>query len=168
MAWTNSPLRLYHGTTDVRAAAILAAGIDTSKFHRLTDFGPGFYTTTKKGQAFEWAYKISEKRKLAGSTERPAVLAYEVDRESLAGLQAICFVRAAEENGYWDFVRSCRRPVLGQALHARHSRTPYDLAIGPVARVFLTPPYKAINESDQISFHSDAALALLKTPSLVI
>ena len=53
--WTNQNPILYHGTTSAYAVAIVAEGVNLEFTRPLTDFGPGFYTTTNLTQARRFA-----------------------------------------------------------------------------------------------------------------
>lgn len=48
---------LYHGTVKWYADDIVNRGIDLLKNRENTDFGKGFYVTTKRSQAWDWAIK---------------------------------------------------------------------------------------------------------------
>jgi hypothetical protein len=87
--WTNAPVRLYHGTVDVFANAIVSGGVAVRLGRTGTDFGPGFYTTTLERQAKTWAHQLAISRR--GS--RAAVVAIDVDRDALASLDTLAFVR---------------------------------------------------------------------------
>ena len=88
--WSNQTAALYHGTIDGHLPAILA-GVDVTKGRRYTDFGRGFYCTTLERQARTWAWELSRQR--PGSY--PAVVRFDVDRNALAALEALCFVRGS-------------------------------------------------------------------------
>ena len=152
--WTNQKIRLYHGTLD-RFAGMITAGPIQVRFGKLyRDFGPGFYTTTDRQQAYSWAVQLAAQQ--AGTA--PAVIELEIDRGGLAALDALGFVRgdfAAQD--YWSLVHSCRN---GATDHGRSSRQPlYDVVYGPVA-AFWNQRMSVAN-ADQISFHTARAEALL-------
>jgi hypothetical protein len=161
MAWTNPALILYHGTVLNSAQGIVASGIDRRTFRPGTDFGPGFYATTNLAQAREWAARKA--RKLGGV---PAVIRFFVNRDAAASLQAVWFVRhGSDGSDYWFLVGSCRE---GAADHGRTGFNGfYDLVVGPVAKRWTSRPYAIIDDSDQVSFHTDNALAILRTPTIV-
>ncbi|HEX8830663.1 MAG TPA: DUF3990 domain-containing protein [Longimicrobium sp.] len=147
--WTNQPLIVYHGTTDIAAAAILSNGVRVASGRSRTDFGPGFYTTTLERQARSWAWLLSNR--VAGT--RPAVLRFDIDRDQLAALQSIAFVRGdfdAEE--YWSFLVHCRS---GMNNHARAATPYYDVVFGPLAASWQQRAI--IQDADQVSFHTQAA-----------
>jgi hypothetical protein len=84
------------------------------------------------------------------------VIKFEVDRTQLAQLQTLTFV--VDNPDYWDFVQHCRH---GMGLH--RSTGNYDVVYGPVS---LWPQTLVIKDCDQISFHTDLAVAVLPTPTL--
>jgi len=76
--WSDQNILLYHGTSDLWTASILQA-VDLSQARPLTDFGRGFYTTTKLVQARRWANDVA--RTWGGSA---AVIEFDVERNTLA------------------------------------------------------------------------------------
>lgn len=153
--WTNQPLRLYHGTLQADARSIVSRGVDVTRGRSGTDFGPGFYTTSDLDAAVEWGSQLASKRyrRLA------AVVTAELERESLAALSALSFVRGdSAAHDFWSFVIHCR----GGALH--HGRRAsaglrYDVVVGPVTAMLRQRT--CVPETDQISFHTPAAEAVL-------
>lgn len=151
--WVNQKLPLFHGTTNVEVPSILT-GINLANARTSTDFGKGFYTTTVERQALSWAWQLSQQR--PGTV--PAVIQFDVDRDSLAKLDCIWFVRGSyDAHDFWSVVFHCRS---GRAAHRRVANQGwYDVVIGPVAaswRQRLT-----IYDADQVSFHSGSAVRLL-------
>jgi hypothetical protein len=162
MAWTNGPLTVYHGCNEASALSLVkparphAHGIDLSLCRRRTDFGAGFYTTTNPRQAREWANKRCGRSNASGAPPRRAtVISFSVDRQSLAALEALVFIRDGRD--FYDLVTYCRQ---GGINHAR-ATGPYGAVFGPVS---LPGPSRVRPESDQISFHTNAALRILSTP----
>jgi hypothetical protein len=155
-AWENPPVSFYHGTTKRHAEAILRDGIDPSKGEPNTDFGRGFYTTTNRAQAEEWA-----ESKASETGDEPYVLKITVPRLELARLRDLVFIRPTED--YWSLVERCRDK--SDAPHP--TGTHYDVVYGPVARRWWGPKaYTTIRDFDQTSFHGLAARALLNDKSL--
>jgi hypothetical protein len=163
-SWTNPEIRLYHGTISASAASILA-GISLGSGRVRTDFGQGFYTTTSEPQARNWANKqvVSYNTRNPGlPLERAAVVEFSVDRDALATLESIWFVRGDSlASDYWDLIRHFR---VGHSAGKHHQRTVpkswYDLAIGSLAASWY-PATRTVPDSDQISFHTPLAVALL-------
>ncbi len=106
-------MRLFHGNNvEVREPKILPR-------LRALDFGAGFYTTSSRDQARQWAKSVVKRAK-RGS---PVVCSYEIDDGAFENLSVLKF---AEANGDWlDFVVANRKrlPILEKR----------DLVIGPVA-----------------------------------
>lgn len=156
-SWTNPVVRLYHGTLVSRAASIVADGIQVSAGRTQTDFGPGFYTTTLERQAQSWAYQAAQR--ISGETA--AVIMIEADRDELANLHTLAFVRGDfDAEDYWSFVVHCRSGARDHRC-AGHSGGLYDLVIGPVASFWQQRT--TIAGSDQISFHTLAAETVLNS-----
>jgi len=152
--WTNPRIRLYHGTVMANANAIVKVGVDILKGRQTTDFGRGFYATTDKTNANEWA-----RRKSARLGSEPAVVLLELDRVRLGRLQSIVFIRgslhAAE---YWSFVSHCRRGLP----HRPRTGDFYDVAYGPVAKIWDDSANSATwDDYDQIGFHTRLAQDML-------
>jgi hypothetical protein len=152
--WTNQRLILFHGTLSVHAATIVSSGVNVTLGRPYTDFGQGFYTTTVEQQARSWAWQLSLRRR--GTF--PAVVRFDVDRDQLASLQSLWFVRGSfNADDYWSLVFHCRR---GGAAHGRAVNNGwYDIVVGPVAASWRTR--LTIHDADQISFHTPPAAALL-------
>lgn len=148
--WSNPPLVVYHGTLDSHLSSIIA-GIKLSVGDEDSDFGQGFYTTTSLDQAKCFAKHVLRRSK--DKSGRPAVIEFTLDRNALAQLQSLWFVLCTDD--YWTLVESCRR--LGMT-----NRSPgncYDIVVGPVAKSYrMRSTYPTY---DQISFHTDTAVALL-------
>jgi hypothetical protein len=146
-------LRLYHGTVDRYVPSILA-GVDVSRGRRKIDFGRGFYTTTAWHEAVAWAGQVA-RRQFQGRA-RATVIQFDVPRDAIASLDTLWFVRAGRDaEDYWAFVDYCRRGMMAH----RPDRTWYDLVVGPVTQNWR---YRLmVADSDQISFHTARAAALL-------
>ncbi|HJT33116.1 MAG TPA: DUF3990 domain-containing protein [Pirellulales bacterium] len=97
--WKNQEIVLYHGTLDIHVPSIMQH-VDPTVCRFLTDFGRGFYTTANLQQAERWA------RDLARQTARgaAAVLSFAVDRDALAQLECMIFVRGRRE--YYEIIAS--------------------------------------------------------------
>ena len=110
-------MTVYHGG----AAAIPVPDLLHSR--KAVDFGPGFYVTPIRDQAFRW----SEKRKRREGTA--VVSRYEFDETAAAGLKTLRFDSYSEE--WLNFIIACR--------NLRDS-SDWDIVIGGVAndKVFDT------------------------------
>jgi hypothetical protein len=155
--WTNAPVRLYHGTVLPLAEKMVADGVRVNVGRTTTDFGPGFYTTTLERQAQTWAYQLAQKR----PGEAAAVVAVDVDRDELATLETLAFVRGdfyAED--YWSLVVYCRSGA-GDHRRAGSPEGLYDVVAGPVASFWQQRV--AMDGADQVSFHTPAAEIVLNS-----
>jgi hypothetical protein len=148
LPWTNQNQTLYHGTSRENADSILERGVLLEECRPGRDFGLGFYTTTSFNQARNWATLKW------GDEDEPTVVAFEVPRNSLGGLESLSFVRAGQDaDDFWQFIEYCR---AGGKLHGREKC--YDLVIGPVSRAGFRESH---SDYDQVSFHSDRAITIL-------
>ncbi len=159
---------LYHGSTDIVEVPKI---IPSDNF---LDFGCGFYTTSSEEQASRWA-KIKKKRT---KKETAYINVYEIDIDVFSD-RLFSILRFDEPCREWlEFVIANRR---GNIIHH------YDFVKGPVANDTLYQTftlyesgvltlYETIHRLkvhelfDQLSFHSEKALAYLKfvkTESLV-
>jgi hypothetical protein len=113
---------LYHGSNVIVKKPVLFLNQVRS-----LDFGPGFYTTTNREQAIDFARKVMIRTK----TKTRFVSVYEfADTPASKELKVLCFEKPDED--WFDFVLLNRRKsYLGRK---------YDLIIGPVANddVFTT------------------------------
>ena len=166
--------RLYHGCLRRDATAILRGGVRHDLGRPDVDFGRGFYTTTLRRQAEDWAYLRHKERPLnvrGRPDDHPVVLWFRVPRESLARLDHLAFVRADyDAEDYWSLVQHCRGSIpasTGAATVVRDHARPashgrggwYDLASGPVAAFWQQRV--AMQGCDQLSFHTPAAVRVL-------
>lgn len=150
--WNDQDIVLYHGTLDMEVASILQ-GVDLNRCKHLRDFGRGFYTTTKQTQAERWANDLAAQ--IAGAA--PAVLEFTVERNALALLETLFFVRgSAAAVDFWSFVQFCRSSATD---HGRAHTPWYDLVVGPVMGSLRKQT--VIPDGDQVSFHTANATAIL-------
>ena len=152
MSWTNSDILLYHGTDGTSAKSILANGLDPLRFSQFADFGPGFYTTTNLIQARKWARLKSIRTTPDIEWPDGCVIQMQIERQWLASLRSLVFLRSAIETGWQDFVRYNRTLI-----------TPdfpgYEVVYGPVSiwKKGCSLPETQIeihDNYDQISFHN--------------
>jgi len=110
----------YHGTTEV------IDDIDFSKCRLRTDFGRGFYISSKLGAAKDWAAGRS------GFSGVPTVMRYEISPD-LFNDSVLKILRFAKPSTHWlDFIRDNRRRDIANngVLEPRHD---YDIVSGPIA-----------------------------------
>ncbi|MBI2302638.1 MAG: DUF3990 domain-containing protein [Armatimonadetes bacterium] len=151
--WQHQCVRLYHGTLEEYVSDILSR-IDLSVSKARTDFGRGFYTTTWLEQARRWAGQVAKEEGRRNSAARPAVVYFDLDRDALAALGSLVFVRRQwDAEDYWSLVWHCR---------AKGTHRPWDIeqpmhgvVAGPVAKDYRRR--YAYSSYDQVSFHTPAA-----------
>ena len=149
--WTDQHIVLFHGTIDVCVQDILN-GVDETRGSHLTDFGRGFYTTTKLNKAADWANVKAQR-----TGRSAAVIEFTVSRNALASLDCLFFIRADPHAvDYWSFVQYCR--TIGGD-HNRAQTPWYDLVAGPVTGTWKRQTI--LPDTDQISFHTPRGTALL-------
>ena len=113
-------MMLYHGTTEVIGA------IDFAKCRLRTDFGKGFYMSSKLGTARDWA--IGK----AGFSGVPTVMRYVVSNDIFADSN-LTYRRFDSPTEEWlNFIRDNRRMDIGHG-KASEPRHIYDLVSGPIA-----------------------------------
>jgi len=158
---------LFHGSnTEVSC-------IDLSKCSKYKDFGQGFYLTSIKSQACQWAKKVAKRFK----NGTPTLSIYELDN-NLSDLKSIVFT---EPNEKWAtfIINNRNRDFTNHSDILSNHDCKYDFVHGLVANddisaileTFLLgilpisglPEaliYKQLN--DQYSFHSAKAISHLK------
>ena len=148
---------LFHGSN----CEFEIISLEKSKNNR--DFGKGFYTTTLKEQAKEWAEVLFLR------TQKGSAFLYEFELQDFNDLNIKTFSEYTLE--WLNFVKENR--VYGGIQHN------YDVVKGPVANdrtmeaiaQYLSGAYDAeytikqlayMKSNDQVSFHTEKALAKLK------
>ena len=148
---------LFHGSN----CEFEIISLEKSKNNR--DFGRGFYTTTLKEQAKEWAEVLFLR------TQKGSAFLYEFELQDFNDLNIKTFSEYTLE--WLNFVKENR--VYGGIQHN------YDVVKGPVANdrtmeaiaQYLSGAYDAeytikqlayMKSNDQVSFHTEKALAKLK------
>jgi hypothetical protein len=175
-------LILWHGCTAFDKDDIEVNGIDLAKCRVDTDFGRGFYLTTRERQARDLAWTRyydwrADPANAGQGGNQPALLRFRVRRYTAAGragplddgldqLRSLCFV--LDDEDFWSFVHHCRQsvpanPARGKAAVVHdHKRPPggwYDVVIGPVAARWQQR--RPLPGADQVSFHTPEAIAIL-------
>ena len=105
---------LYHGSN------MIVAQPELIRQNRYLDFGFGFYTTTNKEQAINFAQKVTERRR----TGVPTLNIYSMD-ENPAFQQCSLLRFQASDAAWLDFVAANRQ--------GNYRGAQYDLIYGPVA-----------------------------------
>ena len=172
--WNNDDLVLYHGCTEQSllgtnpngiAVGTLPHRISLTAGGRRTEFGRGFYATSRIDQAKNWAHLQARKlaaKTLSKTTPNAVVLRFDVSRNKLADLEALVFTN--ENCGFWPFVAYCRS---GSVPHGRSTgrQMEYDIVYGPVS---IWPQRLVIKDCDQVSFHTVTALNVIPALSVAI
>lgn len=161
MAWSANYLRtFFHGTTLDVADDIANRRSPISLHHCApnTDFGKGFYLTSSEHQARNWANYRHDPNKPPLSSNIAAVLCFRLDTEDLGALIQLSMAWEGKDTSsdFWEFVAHCRNG--GTHLNSRRRPDQYDMVCGPVT---VWKQYLVIGNSDQFSFHSQAAIDLL-------
>jgi hypothetical protein len=150
--WNDQEIVLYHGTLAVHVASIMQQ-VDPAVCKFLRDFGRGFYTTTNRQKAEGWARNLV----LQSGGGVPAVISFMVEREEIAQLDCLFFVRGTPSAAdFWSFVQYCRTVA---ADHNRARTGWYDVVAGPVTGSWKMQT--VIADGDQVSFHTDRAARVL-------
>ena len=156
--WNDQDIVLYHGTLDTHVASILQ-GVDLNQCKHLRDFGRGFYTTTNRVKSERWANGLAAQTVGAA----PAVIEFTVERNELALLDALFFVRGtAVAVDFWSFVQFCRSSATD---HGRAHALWYHIVVGPVMGSLRKQT--VIPDGDQISFHTPNATMVLDESPMV-
>jgi hypothetical protein len=155
MVWSNTSLVLYHGTIGPYADAI-SKKIELRACNPNRDFGRGFYTTRIQTQARRFAtFKYREalfdhQKNGTIHPQEAAVVEFEINLASLAGLDALVFVQPIAD--WRSFIRHCRRTGQSHKPNNNH----YQAVYGPVGS-----SRGVIPGHEQLSFHDDYAISLL-------
>ncbi|MFO0850844.1 MAG: DUF3990 domain-containing protein [Gemmataceae bacterium] len=165
-AWKSfsSHVELYHGCVLSAARSIHRHGVDPTRGDPRTDFGRGFYATTLRRQARDWAVKRHlELPPAARPSDPPVVLRFRLPLDRLAPLHSLAFVRGDyHDDRFWSLVHHCRRSPRPPSAPHDHLYTGsarrtgwYDVVVGPVAAFWQQRV--AMTGADQISFHTRRA-----------
>ena len=165
-------LTLYQGTNTVFAERIHREGIRLIPGWRPLDFGVGFYLTTTRPIAAEWArgksdpaeHDLSElpvglRDSLVANAQRrePSVLMYRVRAAALLQLNPYrIFGTGVEEDASWlDFVCYNRTPDS-----ERHG---FHWVYGALSRSVSGAKYAKVPQAAQLSLHSPEAMRIVQT-----
>ena len=134
-------MRLYHGSSVAVRKPSLRYG------RKRTDFGKGFYTTTRPEQAEHWAKHVQERKK-----SRTAIVSvYELDDSILNQSDIKTREFHGVDKDWLEFVVNNRKkhPVIHD----------YDLVFGPVANDNV---YATVNLYEDGVLDADSAINQLK------
>jgi len=110
---------LYHGSDQIIKSPEIRPSI------RTLDFGPGFYTTTNKEQAINFAVKVYERSIRTDDAPKGKFISiYDIDYEEMKKELDIMYFKSPDE-AWFDFIIANRRNYyVGKK---------YDIIYGPVA-----------------------------------
>ena len=158
-------MTLYHGSDQIIKFPELRPSI------RTLDFGPGFYTTTSKEQAENFAIKVYDRSIRSGDTPKGKYISiYEADNEEIQKELDVLHFESADEE-WFDFVIANRRNL--------YNGKKYDVIYGPVANDTIYRTLVAFENGilsktetiarlkvrqlfDQMTFASERSLSFLK------
>jgi hypothetical protein len=152
-------LILYHGSNQNFDA------VDLSKSKDKRDFGRGFYTTTLREQAEDWAQTLFDRYKGDG------VFMYEMELEIVDGLAVKRYEGFSEE---WLLMVKNNRDsggvqhrfdiVQGPVANDKTARTIALYIAGIITAAEAMERLQSNKVNDQVSLHTAAALSHLKIP----
>jgi len=158
-------MTLYHGSDQIIKTPELRSST------RTLDFGAGFYTTSNKEQAVNFAVKVYNRSIREGNTPRGKFISvYEADYEKMKQELDILNFKSADE-AWLDFVMANRRST--------YNGKKYDVIYGPVANDTIYRTLIAFEDGvlsaeetiarlkvrqlyDQMTFVSEYSLSFLK------
>ena len=158
-------MTLYHGSDQIIKTPELRKSI------RTLDFGPGFYTTTNKEQASNFAIKVYDRSIRSGTTPKGKfVSVYEADFEAIRKeLDILHFDSANEE--WFDFIIANRRNtwqgkkydvIYGPVANDTIYRTLIAFEAGELSKTETIARLKVRKLFDQMTFASERSLTFLK------
>jgi hypothetical protein len=158
-------MTLYHGSDQIIETPELRPSI------RTLDFGPGFYTTTNKEQAINFAVKVYDRSIRTGGIPKGKFISiYEADYEAMQRELDILHFESADE-AWLDFVMANRRsfytgkkydiiysPVANDTIY----RTLIAFETGEFSKTEIIARLKVRQLFDQMTFTSERSLTFLK------
>ena len=158
-------MTLYHGSDQIIKTPELRHSV------RTLDFGPGFYTTTNKEQAIDFAIKVYNRSIRAGITSQGKyVNIYNVDYEKMQKELNILHFKSADED-WFDFVIANRRNIwqgekydiiFGPVANDTIYRTLIAFEAGELSKTETIARLKVRKLFDQMTFTSEKALSFLE------
>jgi len=158
-------MTLYHGSDQIIEIPKLRHSI------RTLDFGSGFYTTTNKEQATNFAVKVYDRSVRIGNIPKGKFISqYEVDYEAVKRELDILHFESANEE-WFDFVIANRRSIwqgkkydviYGPVANDTIYRTLIAFETGELSKAETIARLKVRQLFDQMTFTSDRSLSFLK------
>ena len=147
-------MTLYHGSDQIIKSPELRASI------RTLDFGPGFYTTTNKKQAKNFAIKVYNRSIRTGKLPEGKFLSiYEIDYDIMQKELAVLYFASASE-AWFDFIIANRRSTW-QANDTIY-RTLIVFETGELSKSETIARLKIRELFDQMTFVTERSLSFLK------
>ena len=157
-------MTLYHGSDQIIKTPELRPSI------RTLDFGPGFYTTTNKEQAVNFAVKVYNRSIRAGDNPKGKLISiYEADYKAMQKELDVLRFESADE-AWFDFVIANRRnfykgkkydAIYGPVANDTIYRTLIAFENGILSKAETIARLKVSQLFDQMTFTSDRALSFL-------
>ena len=158
-------MTLYHGSDQIiKIPSLLPSP-------RTLDFGTGFYTTTNKEQAIDFAVKVYERSIREGSAPQGKFVSiYEADFEAMQKALDILHFESPNE-AWFDFVIANRRSIwqgkkydviYGPVANDTIYRTLIAFEAGEVSKSETIARLKVRQLFDQMTFTSEKSLSFLK------
>ena len=158
-------MTLYHGSDQIIKLPELRHST------RTLDFGSGFYTTTNKEQAIDFAIKVYNRSTRTGNTPQGKfVSTYEINYETIQKeLDILHFESASEE--WFDFVIANRQStwngkkydvIYGPVANDTIYRTLIAFESGELSKQETIARLKVRDLFDQMTFVSERSLLFLK------
>ena len=158
-------MTLYHGSDQIIETPELRVSI------RTLDFGPGFYTTTNKEQASNFAIKVYDRSIRSGTIPKGKfVSVYEADFEAMRRELDILHFDSANE-AWFDFIIANRRNtwqgkrydiIYGPVANDTIYRTLIAFEAGELSKTETIARLKVRKLFDQMTFASERSLTFLK------
>lgn len=158
-------MTLYHGSDQIIKTPVLLSSIKT------LDFGQGFYTTTNKEQAIDFAVKVYARSIRAGNIPKGKFISiYDVDYEAMQ--RELTILRFESVNEKWfDFIIANRRSfyagkkydvIYGPVANDTIYRTLIAFENGTLSKTETIERLKVRQLFDQMTFASEQSLTFLK------
>jgi hypothetical protein len=142
-------MTLYHGSDQIIEIPELRPSI------RTLDFGQGFYTTTNKEQAVNFAVKVYDRSTREGAAPKGKLISiYEADYEKMKRELDILRFESADDE-WLDFVLANRRNY--------YEGKRYDIIYGPVANDTI---YRTLIAFESETLSKEETIAKLKVRQL--
>ena len=149
-------MTVYHGSTlEIRHP-------DSSHSKRYLDFGPGFYVTSFREQAEQWARRKSAR---LGGNSTPVVNVYELETD-FTGFSVLRFIEANES--WLDFVCDCRDGndvyssydvITGRVADDDVFRTVQSWRQGDISKARALELLRFAGQNNQIALRTDRVIA---------